>query len=230
MHNQTFFGPRGGSKGAQPYLGEERLMTYVKNLTAYIGMLRAGFPETKFVAVHTMPQRNARRARPCLLWAQLLVRVRQCVHHMGLRRPNLAIMRLFIFDACCNGCGRHHDRQTVGLPVSYVRDNCVERARGEATPVSGSFCCCRALLAYEQVGGAKNADEALRLAAGHSQQLLWNGYIADVNAALRHVAAAEALTLLDYESVMLRLPTAHAHFMDGMHPLVRLDAGCRRLW
>jgi len=82
----------------------------------------------------------------------------------------------------------------------------------------------RALLAYEQVGGAKKADEALRLAAGHSPQLLWNAYIADVNAALRHVAANEQLTLLDYESIMLRLPTAHAHFMDGMHPLVRLLA------
>ena len=73
------------------------------------------------------------------------------------------------------------------------------------------------------MGGAKKADEALRLAAGHSQQLLWNNYIADVNAALRHVAATQALTLLDYESVLLRLPTAHAHFLDGMHPLVRPD-------
>ena len=86
----------------------------------------------------------------------------------------------------------------------------------------------RALLAFEDVGGAKRANEALRLAAGHSKQLLWNNYIADVNAALRHVAATEALTLLDYESIMLRLPTAHGHFLDGFHPLVRLNAGWTR--
>jgi len=71
MHNETFFGTRDKALGAQPYLGEQRLMTYIRDLTAYIGMLRVGFPDTKFVAVHTMPQRNARRAHLCLSWALL---------------------------------------------------------------------------------------------------------------------------------------------------------------
>ena len=64
VRNESFFGLKDRSPGAQPYLGEERLKSYVEDLTAYIGMLRAGFPATQFVAVHTMPQRNARHALP----------------------------------------------------------------------------------------------------------------------------------------------------------------------
>jgi len=51
--------------------------------------------------------------------------------------------------------------------------------------------------------------------------VLWNNYIAAVNGALRHVAAREALPVVDYEGMMLQLPTAHAHSRDGFHPQVR---------
>ena len=53
-------------------------------------------------------------------------------------------------------------------------------------------------------------------------QLLWNGHIANVNAALRHFAARESLTLLDFEQIMMQLPAAHVHARDGMHPQVTL--------
>jgi len=46
---------------AQPFLGEERLLDYVASLTGYINMLRTGFPDNRFLAVHTMPQRNPRQ-------------------------------------------------------------------------------------------------------------------------------------------------------------------------
>ena len=62
-------------------------MAYVNDLTAYIGMLRGGFPDTKLVAVHTMPQRNARRARLYPSSPLLLVRVRQYLNCMGIQRP-----------------------------------------------------------------------------------------------------------------------------------------------
>jgi len=42
-------------------LGEARLLDYVTSLTGYIKMLRTGFPDTRFLAVHTMPQRNPRQ-------------------------------------------------------------------------------------------------------------------------------------------------------------------------
>jgi len=79
----------------------------------------------------------------------------------------------------------------------------------------------RGLLADENLGARRLGDEALRLPAGHSKRVLWNNYIAAVNGALRHVAAQEALPMLDYEGMMLQLPTAHAHSRDGFHPQAR---------
>jgi len=59
-HNKTLFGTDSDSI-AQPFLGEERLLDYVASLTGYIRMLRDGFPDTRFLAAHTMPQRNPRQ-------------------------------------------------------------------------------------------------------------------------------------------------------------------------
>ena len=59
-HDKTLFGTN-KDRIAQPFLGEERLLDYVASLTGYIQMLRTGFPDTRFLAVHTMPQRNSRR-------------------------------------------------------------------------------------------------------------------------------------------------------------------------
>ena len=55
--------------------------------------------------------------------------------------------------------------------------------------------------------------------------MLWNNYIAAVNGALRHVAAREALPVVDYEGMMLQLPTSHAHASDGFHPQARGHTG-----
>ena len=78
----------------------------------------------------------------------------------------------------------------------------------------------------ENVGKRKAPYEAMTLPFGHSKRLLWNNYIAAVNGALRHVAAQEAVTLLDYEGIMLQLPAAHAHAADGFHPQVRSRSYC----
>ena len=43
--------------------------------------------------------------------------------------------------------------------------------------------------------------------------------------ALRHVAIQEALPVVDYEGMMLQLPTAHAHARDGFHPQARGSQG-----
>ena len=83
---------------------------------------------------------------------------------------------------------------------------------------------CRGLLVEQYLDKTKPGTSAVELPAGHSRQLLWNRYIAAANSALRYVAAEEGLTLIDYESIMLQLPTAHAHFPDGFHPLVRVMA------
>ncbi len=91
-------------------------------------------------------------------------------------------------------------------------------------------CACRALLVEEALDKRTPQVAAVNLTAGHSRQLLWNRYIAAANSALRHVAAEESLTLMDYESIMLQLPTAHSHRSDGFHPLVRARGGlCHRV-
>ena len=56
--------------------------------------------------------------------------------------------------------------------------------------------------------------------------MLWNNYIAAVNGALRHVAAREALPVIDYEDIMLQLPTAYVHSGDGFHPQARTCPTC----
>jgi len=73
-------------------------------------------------------------------------------------------------------------------------------------------------MADENMGERLMGDQALQLPPGHSKRVLWNNYIGAVNAALRHVATREALSVVDYEGMMLQLPTAHAHARDGFHP------------
>ena len=60
MHNHTFW-TRGPEPDAPPYLGGVRVNQYMDDLTQYLRMLRAGFPDTRLVAVHTMAQRSARQ-------------------------------------------------------------------------------------------------------------------------------------------------------------------------
>ena len=59
LRNGTFFS-RDVNGRADPHLGVERLHNYIDDLTNYVNMLRAGFPDAPFLALHTMPQRNPR--------------------------------------------------------------------------------------------------------------------------------------------------------------------------
>ena len=59
--NETFFS-KDVDGPAQPHLGEDRLHTYIADLTDYVNMLRASFPGVRFLGLHTMPQRNPRQA------------------------------------------------------------------------------------------------------------------------------------------------------------------------
>ena len=77
-------------------------------------------------------------------------------------------------------------------------------------------------MAEENIGKQKGGRDALELPYGHSKRVLWNNYIAAVNGALRFVAARQSLPIIDYERIMLQLPTAHLHSADGFHPLVRV--------
>ena len=63
FRNQTFFSEDVNGT-AEPHLGAERLDNYVNDLTSYVNMLRAGFPDAALLAVHTMPQQNPRQAEP----------------------------------------------------------------------------------------------------------------------------------------------------------------------
>ena len=81
------------------------------------------------------------------------------------------------------------------------------------------------LLARENLGGMANGFyDPLALPAGHSKELLWNNYIASVNAALRHAAKRLSLTVIDFEVLALQLPQHHLHTHDGMHPHGKLLA------
>jgi len=59
MHNQSFWS-KDPQHDAPPYLGGERAQQYMRDLTGYLHMLRAGYPDTRLVAVHTMAQRSPR--------------------------------------------------------------------------------------------------------------------------------------------------------------------------
>jgi len=41
----------------------------VASLTGYIRMLRDGFPDTRLLALHTMPQRNPRQEPCCIIYS-----------------------------------------------------------------------------------------------------------------------------------------------------------------
>jgi hypothetical protein len=62
------------------------------------------------------------------------------------------------------------------------------------------------------------------LRSGHSIQLIINNYITTLNAAVRHVAESERMTLIDFEAIALQLPTAHLYTSDGTHPIGDLSA------
>ena len=59
MNNKTFWTPK-PELDAPAYLGGVRAQHHMRDLTQYLRMLRAGYPGTRLVAVHTMPQRSAR--------------------------------------------------------------------------------------------------------------------------------------------------------------------------
>ena len=46
------------------------MQQYMVDLTRYLRMLRAGYPDTRLVAVHTMPQRNARLQPGHCAWSR----------------------------------------------------------------------------------------------------------------------------------------------------------------
>ena len=69
----------------------------------------------------------------------------------------------------------------------------------------------RSLLAYGALDWPAWGESALRLPPGHSKQLLWNNWIAALNTALRHMAAADGLPVVDLEALSLQLPAAYLY-------------------
>ena len=69
----------------------------------------------------------------------------------------------------------------------------------------------RTLLAYGAVDWPAWGEAALRLPSGFSKQLLWNNWIAVVNAALRHMAAKHGNPVIDLEALAQQLPAAYLY-------------------